>query len=146
MWETYLNKAVHCDSCKQHNLIYNIGTSPSARTDGVAEQLLSRTNPLKSSAARLWFPTTELRPGLPCVFLEMFHSACGSDLPVSYHFIHRGIYMGTVSLKWKGSQPQVVASLASPLSKLYLDVLEEVVDIPHEKQSKSSSGEEQKER
>lgn len=57
-----------------------------------------------------------------------------------------GFTWGQSSLKWKGSQPQVVTSLASPLSKLYLDVLEEVVDITHEKQSKSSPGEEQKER
>lgn len=48
--------------------------------------------------------------------------------------------------EWKGSQPQVVASPARLLSKLYLDVLQEAVDIPHKKQSKCSPGEEDKER
>lgn len=57
-----------------------------------------------------------------------------------------GYRWGQTSLERKGSQPQVVASQANLLSKLYLDVLEEVVDVPHEKQSRSSPGEEEKER
>lgn len=40
----------------------------------------------------------------------------------------------------------MVASLASLLSKLSLDVLEAVADVAHEKESRKSPGEEEKER